>query len=725
MRFVIHGIVQGVGFRPTVHRIAKAMGLRGYVQNNGSSVVIEVEGDGEGFLEMLKANLPPLARIDSIEMEESGVPLPDHITDFIIVPSQNGERGVGIPNDVAICDLCRKELLDPGNRRYLYPFTNCTNCGARFTIIEDLPYDRENTSMREFPMCDECRREYEDPADRRFHHQTVSCPECGPSYYFIEHEERIEENPVAEFAARIDEGAIGIAKSWGGMHICCSLEQIPRLREWYGRRQKPFAIMVRDLEAVRKYARPSAFEEELLTSPNRPITLVSKVVNELTEYISPKLGNIGIFLPYSAMHEVLFHHLRSDAVVMTSANVPGEPMILDDRQVLSMQADCYLLHNRRIVNRCDDSVVRVFDNGTYFIRKSRGHIPSYIEAPAEGRTLGMGAQENLTATLVSGGRMYPTQYIGDGSSYGVLEFLESAIRYQMKLLGAGSVEAVAIDMHPGYSNRSLARKLAGEFGAGLIEVQHHWAHAASLMVDAGIDEIVVLALDGTGYGADGRAWGGEILHATFSDYERVGHLQEIPLIGGEKAVREVKRVLFALQEMAGMESGLFDERTAGIFRKMMPSAPRTTSFGRVLDALSCYLNVCCERTYDGEPAMKLERLLESGEKDISFEFEVEGGTIQTVPAFRQLMALGGKPENLARSFISGLLEAMVGLAVDSANENGVEYIGLTGGVSYNATISRIVKQKVEECGLKFVRHRRVPNGDGGISVGQAAIALFC
>lgn len=725
MKFVIHGIVQGVGFRPTVHRIAKAMGLRGYVQNNGSNVVVEVDGDGAEFLEMLKANLPPLARIDSIEIEESRAPLPDHITDFIIVPSQSGEKGVAIPNDVAICDLCRKELFDPGNRRYLYPFTNCTNCGARFTIIEDLPYDRRNTSMREFPMCEECRQEYEDPVDRRFHHQTISCPECGPSYYFIEGEERVDESPIAEFAARIDEGAIGIAKSWGGMHICCSLEQIPRLRKWYGRRQKPFAIMVRNLEVVKKFARPSAFEEVLLTSPNRPIVLVPKVETELTENISPKLGNIGVFLPYSAMHEVLFHHMHSDAVVMTSANVPGEPMILDDHAVLSMQADCYLLHNRRIVNRCDDSVVRVFDNDTYFIRKSRGHIPSFLEAPTEGRALGLGAQENITGTLAFGRRMYPTQYIGDGSSYGVLEFLESAIRYQIKLLGVDVVETVAVDMHPGYSNRSLARTLAEDFRAALIEVQHHWAHTASLMVDAGIDEIVALALDGTGYGADGSAWGGEILHATFTGYERIGHLQEIPLIGGEKAVKEVKRVLFAIQEMAGAESELYDERTADIFRKMMSSAPRTTSFGRVLDALSCYLKVCCERTYDGEPAMKLERLLESGERNVAFEFEVEGNTIQTVPAFSRLMTLGGKPENLARSFVSDLLDTMVGLAVESAKENGVECIGLTGGVSYNATISSIVKQKVEKCGLRFVRHRDVPNGDGGISIGQAAIALFC
>ena len=288
----------------------------------------------------------------------------------------------------------------------------------------------------------------------------------------------------------MDEGQIGIAKSWGGMHICCELETVQRLREWYGRRLKPFAIMVRDMETARRYARPSALEEGLLTSSHRPVTLIPKTEDELTRAISPGLSNIGVFLPYTGMQEILFHHLKADALVMTSANVPGEPMILDDRSALSMGAECYLLHNRKIVNRCDDSVARSFDGDAYFIRRSRGHIPIFLEVPAQGNTLGIGAQENLTATLAFRGRMYPTQYVGDGSSPGVLDFLESAVRYQIRLLGVDSLDRVAMDLHPGYSNRRLARSLSEELGAGLIEVQHHWAHAASLMADAGIEEMI-------------------------------------------------------------------------------------------------------------------------------------------------------------------------------------------------------------------------------------------
>lgn len=724
MRFVIYGIVQSVGFRPTVHRIASSLGLRGFVQNNGSNVVVEIEGDGKYFLRELKEGLPPLARIDMVEPFESDPHSLDGITGFEIVPSQKGHRGVGIPNDVAICETCKKELFDPSDKRYLYPFTNCTDCGARFTVIEDLPYDRANTSMREFPLCDSCREEYSDPENRRFHHQTISCPDCGPSYYLLDGDgEGVDGDPIADFAARIDEGAIGVAKSWGGMHICTTMDTISRLRKWYGREQKPFAIMVRNLKALESYGTPTEHELQLLTSSHRPVTLVSKIISEATDLISPDLGNIGIFLPYTAMHEVLFHHLRSDAVVMTSANVPGEPMILEDQGVLSLKADCNLLHNRQIVNRCDDSVVRSFGESTHFIRESRGHIPSSIAAPCRGKVLGIGAQENLTATLATDGRMHPTQYVGDGDSLGVIDFLENAIRYQTRLLGVDSLDLLAMDLHPGYSNRRLGRELAEEFGAELIEVQHHWAHASSLMVDSGVDEMVALTLDGTGYGADGKAWGGEVLHTTFHDFERMGHLEEIPLLGGEKAVRDVRRLVFAVNELNGKRSDYFSDYESDVLRKMIRNSPRTTSFGRVLDTLSCHLGVCSHRTYDGEPAMKLEALLEKGRKEHEFDVGVTDGVVRIVPMFGELFESDGRREDLALSFVHDLLLGMLELAFEAADSHGIGSVGLTGGVAYNDTISRIVRDEVESRGMTFMGHNRVPNGDGGISTGQAAIAL--
>jgi len=724
MRFVVHGIVQGVGFRPTVHRIASSLQLRGCVHNNGSNVVIEIDGSGNAFLNALEDSLPPLARIDRVDILDSSPESLNGIEGFVIIPSQKGQRGVGIPNDVAICDSCRRELFDPSDRRYLYPFTNCTDCGARFTVIEDLPYDRAETSMRDFPMCEACREEYEDPSNRRFHHQTISCPQCGPSYSLLDGN-GIEtgEDPIASFAGLLDDGAIGIAKSWGGMHICCSLETAPRLREWYGRREKPFAIMVRDLEALSRYANPNGHELEALTSSHRPVTLVDKVPSLAMETASPGLENVGIFLPYTAMHEILFHHLRSDALVMTSANVPGEPMILEDERVLSMEADCYLLHNRRIVNRCDDSVVRMFDGSTHFIRRSRGHIPSAIEIRMDGRCLGIGAQENLTVTLACDGRMYPTQYLGDGDSIGVMEFMESAIRYQTRLLGVDHLDTLAMDLHPGYSSRRLARKLVDEFGAELIEVQHHWAHAASLMVDSGVDEIIALTLDGTGYGSDGKAWGGEVLHATFDGFRRVGHLEEIPLLGGEKAVRDVRRLVFAFSELAGMDCDLFPENEAAVLRKMMGNSPRTTSFGRILDTISCHLGVCTHRSYDGEPAMKLERLLARGSKCHEFGVDVAGGVVRTSPAMTAMFGTEGQPEDLAHSLVHDILSGLLQIAFEDADSSDVRRIGLTGGVAYNGTVNRIVKRQVEARGLEFVTHDRVPNGDGGISTGQAALAL--
>ncbi|MDD1756225.1 MAG: carbamoyltransferase HypF [Methanomassiliicoccales archaeon] len=723
MRIVVRGIVQGVGFRPTVHRVATAMGLNGYVQNNGSNVVIEVDREADEFVSRLKAQLPPLAKIESLEVEE-GLPPGELGKGFRIVPSQKGMRGVGIPNDVALCENCRRELFDGEDRRYLYPFTNCTDCGARFSIIEDLPYDREKTSMRAFPMCQECKEEYDDPSDRRFHHQTISCPRCGPTFYLMDKEgRRMEGPPIPTFASLLEEGRIGVCKGWGGMHICCTLNTLPRLRLWYRRKEKPFAVMVRDIDAVRRYGNPDEFESEHLRSSHRPIVLVPKVESQMTEAISPGLGNIGLFLPYTEMQTLLFSYLDEDALVMTSANVPSEPMVLSDEDALSLGAECYLMHDREIVNRCDDSVLRTFGKSTFFIRKSRGHIPSHIELGLGGTALGVGAQEHISGAVAYGGRAHLTQYIGDGSSYGVMEFLESALDYQMRLLGVREVQAVAVDLHPGYSTRRLGKRLAEEKGAGIVEVQHHHAHAAALMVDAGLEEMAVLTLDGTGYGADGVAWGGEVLISDFDSYKRVGHLQEFPLLGGEKAVYDVRRLAFSLAEAGGLETSYFEEREAEIMRKMAPSSPRTTAMGRLLDAVSCQLGVCEYRSYDGEPAMKLEPLLERGRDSVPIPISRRGNIIHTAEMFKAMAEAKGRPEDKARSLVKAVMGGLVDIAVEAARDKGVGSVGISGGVSYNRAISSMAKELVEAQGLKFVCHDRLPNGDGCIAVGQCAIAL--
>jgi hydrogenase maturation protein HypF len=506
------------------------------------------------------------------------------------------------------------------------------------------------------------------------------------------------------------------------MHLCCTLSTLPRMREWYRRKEKPFAVMVRDLDAAFKYADPTEFEKQLLVSSHRPIVIVDKLENDVTERISPGLGNIGVFLPYTGMQHLLFHHLSEDALVMTSANVPGEPMVLNDEDALELGAEYYLLHDRRIVNRCDDSVLRTFDSSTFFLRKSRGDVPSSIPFATRATAIGVGPQENIAGALAFGGRIHQTQYVGDGSSYGVIEFLESALDYHMRLLGAKDVQAVAMDMHPAYTTRRLASRLAEKHKAELVEVQHHWAHAAALMAESGRDEMIALTLDGTGYGEDGVAWGGEVLHASLEGYQRIGHLQEIPLIGGERAVYDVRRLAFAMREMAGLTGGE-GLPEAPLLKKMMPSAPRTTSLGRVLDAVAAELNVCSYRSYDGEPAMKLERHLENGKASIPIEVRRIGGIVQTVPMFAQMIESRGSQDDKARSLVDALLGGLVDVAAEKASSIGLKEIGITGGVSYNRTITRTVEELAKARGLTLVVPDRLPNGDGGIATGQCAAAL--
>ncbi|MCG7844453.1 MAG: carbamoyltransferase HypF, partial [Methanomassiliicoccales archaeon] len=720
----VRGVVQGVGFRPTVHRLARSMDLHGYVQNNGSNVVIEIDGDAEEFVSRLKAALPPLARLDDVVISSG---LPDtRLKDmgFIIVPSEEGVRGVGIPNDTAVCDLCLKEMFTPGDRRYLYPFTNCTDCGARFTVIEDLPYDRDKTSMRPFPLCPDCEREYGDVDDRRFHHQTITCPTCGPRYYLLDAKgSRDDDEPIAKFALGLQEGKIGVAKSWGGMHLCCSLDRLEHMRQWYGRKEKPFAIMVRDLDALKNYGVPSPHDLKLLTSGHRPIVLVEKLENEITELVAPGLGNIGVFLPYTSMQHLLFHHLNADALVMTSANVPGEPMVLRERDALTLGADMYLMHDRDIVNRCDDSVVRSFGQKTYYLRKSRGHIPSYIDLPMKGTAVGVGAQEGLAGALAHDGRLYATQYIGDASSLGVLEFLEESLKYLRRLLGVAKLDAIGMDMHPGHSTRRLAKAWAEESAIEAVEVQHHHAHAAALLVEAKLPEMVAITIDGTGYGDDGVAWGGEVLLSNLKEYRRLGHLKEVPLLGGEKAVYDVRRLAFALAEMTGGGVDYFPEGETEIYRKMMAKAGTSTSFGRVLDAISCYLGICQYRSYDGEPAMKLERWLDRSERLDLVQTVRQGAVIDTPEMFRQLMDSKGSRADRAGSMTYAMVRGLVDIAAEAAEDEGLEHIGLSGGVSYNRPISSWTKELVEERGLTFVCHDLTPNGDGCISTGQCAVAL--
>ncbi len=737
MRLVFYGLVQGVGFRPAVYRVAKSLGLKGFIRNNGSNVEVVIDGDYGKFLDSLRSELPPLAKITNIEFDEG--PLDREYTDFSIIISEDGEKSSIIPADTAICEDCLRELFDETDRRYHFPFINCTDCGARFSAIASVPYDRENTSMKSFELCEKCRAEYDLPLDRRFFAQTISCKDDGPHFTLFgkDGKKYNSDHEIKHFANCIDNGSIGVLKSWGGMHLICNLETLERFRDWYSRPEKPFAVMARNLEAAKEIAQITPSHEKLLTSQQRPIVIVMKrpdrQKDRLLELVSPGLDNIGLYLPYSAIQHLLFHYLSKDAIIMTSANPPGEPIIISNDEVFKLGADIYLLHNREIINRIDDSVIVPYEDKTFFIRKSRGFVPTALDAHHNSQVASVGSEENVSASVSKNGNVYATQYIGDVRHYNVYEFLRKATFHLLNLFGINEVDAIGADLHPLYTSKRFAAELNEKFQAEVFEIQHHWAHAASLMVDNGLSEqIVCLTLDGAGYGSDGNIWGGEVLLASYQEFERIARLEYIPLIGGDKAVEDPRRIVFGISELLGIESHNFDDDVGFVLRKAVKNSPMSCSFGRFLDAISCYLGVCCKKTYDGEPAIKLERYLDGGEKRYDFQTERdEAGVkiIKTLPLFERLFEYSADKtlteqvkSDLAYSMVSEVLEAMVEIAVEKAIEKGIPYLGITGGVSYNLPIVRMVREAVKKRGLTFITHNKVPNGDGGISVGQNAIA---
>ncbi len=760
MQLKIFGTVQGVGFRPFVYKIAHRLGLTGYVRNNGSNVEILINGDSEKFLEEFKNHLPPLARIDYIEKQDGDITNEllekNGIKDgeFKILFSTEGIRESAIAPDTSLCSDCLKELFDIYDRRYLYPFINCTDCGARFSVIKNMPYDRDKTSMAPFELCRDCSLEFNDPADRRMHAQTISCHSDGPKFtlYGKGGKKVSTMNPIKELSEKLDNGALGIIKSWGGMHIVSRLAEIKRLREWYRRPQKPFAIMVSDIKAAEKYCNLNDNTRNLLKIPERPIVLIPKRKDstemELLEQVSPGLDTLGIYLPYSPIQYLLFHYLTNDSLIMTSANPQGEPLIINNGKAFDLDLDFYLLHNREIVNRIDDSLIVPHRNNYYFIRKSRGFVPSPIDVCYKKIILSVGAERNVTAAISKNGKLYTSQYIGNTYYYNTLSFLEESIQHLMRLLGIEKIDAIGMDLHPQYPTRRFAVEFGEKFNVETFEIQHHWAHAAALMLDVEVHEpIIALTLDGAGYGPDGTIWGGEILYSYFDRYKQFGSLERIPLIGGDMAVHHPKRLVFGIYEKLGLNSDELDYFRSGesdVYRGILKTSPQTSSFGRVLDSISCYLGISQERTYDGEPAMKLERYLAMGKPEYKFEPKVDVSTekpevILTLQMFKELFEHVGtrKPlmlsdqekANLSYSFVSALMKKLVEIAFNCIKKTDAAYIGLSGGVTYNLPIvdmiqtefDRMINNENLDKNIKLLIHDRLPNGDGCISTGQNII----
>ena len=751
-RIHVQGIVQAVGFRPFVYRIAHAHNLRGYVRNLGDAgVEIVVEGreeDIEAFLEDLYKKKPPLAKIEKVIRKE--IPI-QGFGRFYIEKSSTEKKGEGdsiIPPDIAICEDCLRELFDPNDKRFMYPFIVCTNCGPRFTIIEDLPYDRENTAMREFPMCDFCRSEYEDPLNRRYHAEPVACPTCGPSYrLYTSTGEEVIGDPLRRAAKLIDRGYIVAIKGIGGIHLACDATRedvVAELRKRLFRPQKPFAIMARDLETIKTFAYVTEEEEEELTSYRRPIVaLRKKEPFPLPENLAPGLHTIGVMLPYAGTHYILFHWSKTPVYVMTSANFPGMPMIKDNDEAfekLKDVADYLLLHNRRIPNRADDSVVRFVDGRRAVIRRSRGFVPLPIEIPFEYKGLAVGAELMNAFGVVKGNRVYPSQYIGNTSKIEVLEFMREAVAHFRKILRVSDFDLIIADLHPSYNTTKLAMEIAEETNAELLQVQHHYAHIASVMAEHGLEEVVGIALDGVGYGTDGKTWGGEVIYLSYEDVERLAHIEYYPLPGGDLAS------YYPLRALIGILSEMYElEEVRSTIERLCPKAVESlkygkvefnvifnqlarginvayaSSTGRVLDAFAVLLNVAYRRHYEGEPAMKLESFAFKGKNDLRLKVPVEGEEIKITELFREVLEVIDKanPADIAYSVHLALARTFAELAVEKAKEFGVKGIAMSGGVAYNELIVKTVRKFVEAQGLKFYSTYEVPRGDNGINVGQA------
>lgn len=749
----VSGIVQGVGFRPFVYRIAVKNNLVGYVQNRGDAhVEIVVEGEEKNvkqFLRDLKEKKPPLARLHNVNVH-FGRGKGEFEKFFIKESSDKTEfSGSVIPPDVSICNECLNELRSPKNKRYEYFFITCTDCGPRYTIIEKAPYDRQNTTMREFQMCSFCQKEYREPSNRRFHAQTVACPECGPKAYLTtsDGEPCNYEDPIREAGKLLQEGKIVAIKGYGGFHVATATtlsEPIARLRKVKHRSQKPFAIMARDLETVKGFAEVSQEEAELLTSYRKPIVLLKKSENfYLSELIAPQLHNIGVMLPYTGLHVMLFDKVKEPAFVMTSANPPNEPIVTDNQEALKKlgkTVDFFLFHNRKIAQRCDDSVVRLHGKTPSLIRRSRGYTPEPIQLKRRTKkcVLGLGGELNNTACILLQNKAFLSQHIGDVENLETLNFLENASKHLIKLINC-KIETIACDLHPKFSTTKLAKELGNKLECNIIQVQHHHAHIAALMAEHGLDEIIGIACDGYGYGTDGEAWGGEILFCDQNGFERLGHLQKQPLVGGDLATKYPLRMAAGILHKANndvqkwllSESNQFPhgkEEVEILLSQLEKDKkiPKTTSCGRVLDAVSAILGICYERTYEGEPAMKLESAAIKGKDKLEMEPLIKGNVIQTTDIVNQIFEHKRKFSipDLAYSAQNYLAKGLAQLAIQEASRLGVKAIGFSGGVAYNEYITLTIKRTVEENGFQFFVHELVPAGDGCVSFGQTIVAAM-
>jgi hydrogenase maturation protein HypF len=747
LRINITGLVQGVGFRPFVYRLANILGLAGYVLNSSTGVCIEVEGEKgvlDEFLIRIEREKPPLANIYSLQhtfLENAG------LKGFEIKKSLNtGDKKPFILPDIAVCKECLNDIRNPEDRRHLYPFTNCTNCGPRFTILEKLPYDRNNTSMKTFAMCQECEKEYRNPSDRRFHAQPNACHACGPLVRLSDPAGKTicENGEALEKAVdSIRKGEIIALKGLGGYHLLCDAtnrDAVDRLRQRKHREEKPMAVMFPDLDSIKTEALLTNLEERSVQSTERPIVIVRlKETSSLADSVSPDNHTVGVFLPYTPLHHIIMQTF-SRPVIATSANMSEEPIVKDEHDAftrLSGISDYILSYNREIVRRCDDSVVRIMAGRQVPVRRSRGFAPLSLAVPftIQKPVLALGPYMNNTIAVGLDNEVFLSQHVGDLDTPRAQEFYEEIVGDLLRLLDV-EPSVVVSDIHPGYYSTRFGER---NYKDRLIKVQHHFAHILSCMAEndvSGNDKVIGFAFDGTGYGPDKTVWGGEVFVASYDGFERLFHLHPYRLPGGDKAVLEPGRTAFSLlyevigEEVKSTRFSPIDEREREFYLHMIQkkiNSPRTTSMGRLFDGISSLLNIHHSVSYHAQAAIALEQLALSSPETSSYPFHIEGGIIDQRIIIRNVLEdITAKVarETIARKFHNTIVDIIIMTSEIIRQTTGISMVAMSGGVFQNAIILENAFDKLQQKNFIPIIHQLVPANDGGVSFGQIAYACF-
>jgi hydrogenase maturation protein HypF len=750
LRLEIQGVVQGVGFRPFVYAAAKKFRLNGFAGNDGGGVFVEVEGDSvavKNFQNYLGANPPPLARITRIDAREIAAQFP---ADFYIAASENQiDRNTLVSPDVSVCKDCLREMFDETDRRFRYPFINCTDCGTRFTITKDVPYDRANTTMSRFEMCETCQSEYDNPLSRRFRAEPNACAACGPAVWFVgKNDEKIDgEDAISATRNALANSEIVAIKGIGGFHLACDARNdaaLRKLRERKARVDKPFAVMCKDLETANQIVKINDAEEKILTSKERPIVLLIKKTNGLSELVAPNNQFLGIMLPYSPLHYLLFDE-NLNALVMTSGNFSSEPIATENAEALeklSDLADSFLLHDREIFVPCDDSVIKVFENSELPIRRSRGYAPFPVELPFKlPPILAVGGELKATFCLAKDEYAFMSQHVGDMENLETLGAMEKSIA-QMRWLFRIEPEIAVGDLHPNYLSTNWASKNLGNIAAKdakFLKVQHHHAHVASVMAENKLqnETVIGFAFDGTGYGADGAIWGGEILLADYKSFERAAHLKYVPLAGGDVSVKKPYRFALAHLWQAGVDwnenlpcVAACTEIEQKILLKQFENKINTTptsSFGRLFDAVAAIAGVRQTATYEAQAAIEFEAVLDDTVTD-SYEFTlIEGEIIEIdcAPLIRAvaLDVLNKVPVGvISAKFNNAAANLILRLAVLFRRREKLNKVALSGGCFQNVAFLKASLNRLREHDFEVLTHRKVPPNDGGLALGQAVIA---